>query len=139
MKAKAQVSLELILLMSVFFSILLLFTPLIQKTFFLGIYVLDVSRAKNFSDSFSVAVQELNAMSNGSKISVTAEPLTEWKIKTEKEKLTVKVFLEKYSKEKTFSSEQFNIIPFEEFSLKEKTLFVLTKTEKGVKIEIQKV
>jgi len=135
----AQVSLELILLMSVFFSILLLFTPLIQKTFFLGIYALDVSRAKNFSDSFSVAVQELNSMSNGSKISFTAEPLTEWKIKAEKENLTVKVFLEKYSEEKTFSAEQFNIIPFEELLLKEKTVFVLVKTEKGIQTELQKV
>jgi hypothetical protein len=135
---KAQASLELILVMSIFFSVLLLFSPLIIKTLFLGIYALDVSRAKSFSDSFTVGVRQLNSMSNTSRITITAKPLLRWKIKALKEKSEVTVFLEKYEKEKTFSEKQLNLVPFE-VSLSKETVFVLTKTEKGVVVEIQKL
>ncbi len=133
---KAQISLELILVMSVFFSVLLLFTPLISKTFFLGIYALDVIKAKNFSDSFSITVNELNSMSNESKIILTAEPLMEWKIKLEQEKLFL-VIIGKQEKQKEFVSEQFNTLPLNEIKIKEKTVFGLTKTEQGILIQIQ--
>jgi len=134
---KGQVSLELILLMSVFFSVLLLFMPLISKTFFLGIYALDSLKAKDFSDSFTVSVTELNSMSNESSIKLTAEPSLEWEINAEENKLTVEILSEECSKKKTFVSEQFNLIPFEK-TLKEKTVFILTKTENGILTEIQK-
>jgi len=135
----AQVSLELMLLMSVFFSVLLLFAPLISKTFFLGIYALDSARAKNFSDSFTVAVTELNSMSNESKIQLTAKPLLEWKIRMKDQILNIDVVLSKYKKINSFSSQQFNIIPFQELSLNAETVFILSKTEKGILIEIQKL
>ncbi|MBU2100347.1 hypothetical protein KKG83_01810 [Candidatus Micrarchaeota archaeon] len=135
---KAQISLELLLLMSVFFSVLLLFSPLISKTFYSGIYSLDVIKAKSFSDSFSVAVKELNSMSNDSKITVTAKPLTKWKVSSEENFLKITVFLEKYEKEKTFSEKQLNLLSFEAF-FSEETVFILTKTEKGITAEIQKL
>lgn len=138
MKAKAQVSLELILVMSVFFSVLLLFIPLISKTLFLGIYALDVSRAKSFSDSLEVSVRELNSMSEDSKITLNANPLLEWKIRAEEKEINLKVLLKKYEKEKELTSNAFNLIPFSETLIKEKTAFILTKTEKGVLVEIQK-
>ncbi|PIN99283.1 MAG: hypothetical protein COT90_00195 [Candidatus Diapherotrites archaeon CG10_big_fil_rev_8_21_14_0_10_31_34] len=138
MKSKGQVSLELILVMSVFFSVLLLFIPLISKTFFLGSYVLDVSRAKSFSDSLEISVRELNSMSKDSKITLTANPLLEWKIKSEEQQTTITVLLKKYAKEKPFTSNTFNLIPFSELEITKKTVFVLTKTDKGVLAEIQK-
>ncbi|MFH1663683.1 MAG: hypothetical protein ABH986_02655 [archaeon] len=135
---KAQASLELILLMSVFFSVMLLFTPVISKTFFLGIYALDALKAKDFSDSFSAASAELNSMSTESSLSITAEPLLEWRVKADSNSLEATVLLEKYGKKKTFFSGQFNLVPFEH-SFSEKTVFVLTKTEQGILTEIQQV
>jgi len=138
MKSNAQASLELILLMSVFFSVLLLFIPLISKTLFLGIFALDASKAKAFSDSIEVSVRELNSMSEESKIALTANPSLKWKIKSDQQQTTITVLLEKYNKEKTFTSKTFNAIPFPELLIEEKTLFFLTKTDKGILIEIQK-
>ncbi len=135
---KGQISLEFLLLMSAFISFLLLFTPLISKTFFSGIYALDSVKAKNFSDSFIVSARELNSMSNDSKITLNAKPLLKWKISYKNKKLNVVVLLEKYNKQKTFVSEPLNTIPFSEINLNEKTVFVLTKTEKGILVKSNK-
>jgi len=136
--SEAQVSLELILVMSVFFSVMLLFVPLVSKTFFLGIYSMDVSRAKSFSDSIEVSAAELNSMSNGSKIILSAQPLTEWRIECRNGKTFLKVIMEKYGGEKELISETFALADFSRISFKEKTLFSLTKTEKGVLLAVER-
>ncbi len=133
----AQISLELILITAAFFSFLLLFLPLIQKTLFLGLFALDVSNAKAFCNSVEVSARELNSMSSGSKITLTAKPLNEWIIKSDKNKFFLAVYSENYNKEKIFSFDSFNLF-FDEFSFSEETVFVLTKTEKLVLLEIQK-
>jgi hypothetical protein len=135
---KGQASLELILLTSVFFSVLLLFMPLISKAFFLGLYSLDVLRAKTFSESFTASVLELNSMSQESVIEVAAEPLLEWNVKLKGKKLQVNVILKNYGKQKTFTESQFNVVPFNEITVKNRTVFILTKTEKGILVETKK-
>jgi len=77
-------------------------------------------------------------MSKDSKITLTANPLLEWKIKSEEQQTTITVLLKKYAKEKPFTSNTFNLIPFSELEITKKTVFVLTKTDKGVLAEIQK-
>lgn len=80
MNSKAQASLEFLIVLTAFFSLLLIFTPMIAKIHHTGILALEKKRAQNFAEEFSQTLEEFSLLANGSKKQLKIKPLLEWKI-----------------------------------------------------------
>ena len=133
--SKAQVSLEYLLLLGAFFSFLLLFFPLLQQTYYAGIFAFDVRAAQSFSDSFQSSVREFSVLGDGSKRILEASPATEWKIEAEKNILKIEIFQEKLKKKKEIKRELVHPVSPINFSAKKPFSVFFEKQDGKILIE----
>lgn len=123
---KAQLSLEYLLLLSAFFSVLLLLMPLVQKTYALALFGFDVRQAVSFSKEFAETVAQLSVLSDNSSLSIEARPLHEWAVSAKGKKFAVSVRSESLGKTKTIETTLVSDLFFEKV-FSEKTTLVLRK------------
>ncbi len=123
---RAQLSLEYLLLLSAFFSVLLLLMPLIQQSYALALFGLDVRQAVSFSKEFAETAAQLSVLADNSALSIEARPLHEWTVSAKGKKLVVSLRSESLGKTKTIET---TLVPdlFFEKSFREKTTLVLKK------------
>lgn len=131
---KAQLSLEYLLLLSAFFSVLLLLMPLIQQSYALALFGLDARQAVSFSKEFSETVAQLSVLADGSSLSIDAAPLGEWVVFARGKKLVVSIYSESLEKTKTIDATLVSNVFFEK-TFSEKTTIVLKKENSGLAID----
>ena len=129
-KLSAQVSLEYLIVLAAFFSVLLLFAPLISSIYFNSVFSLDLKQAKSFSLEFKNALKELSVLENGSVKSISFNPLNEWSIKAEGKLLQVEIESKDLKKKKTIETELLQEIVFEN-NFSSQTTIKLIKAESG--------
>lgn len=131
---KGQLSLEFLLLMAGFLSILLLFMPLMNQAYNLGIFGIESVNAKNFAESFSQKTGELNFFADNSVMELEANPFAEWIVSVDKNTVSVKIENTELNVEKIFSEDL--AVSIDSFSEKisKKTVFVLKKADGKISI-----
>ena len=102
-KCKAQVSLEYLILLAGFFSVLALIIPQTIKLFEASVFALDAKNASAFSQEISAAINELSILEDGSIKSISFSPLLEWNISAQNNSIQIEVINEKIAKNKVFS------------------------------------
>jgi hypothetical protein len=103
MESKGQLSLEYLLLLAAFFSVLLLFVPLISEIYHVGIFGLDARNAKTAAFSIQQTLNDFSLLADGSSKSFKLKPLLEWRISFKGQRMVFSVYSAKLNKEKTFS------------------------------------
>ena len=103
MKASAQVSLEYLILLAGFFSVLALIVPQTIKLFEVSIFTLDAKNASAFSQELSSTINELSILEDGSIKTISFTPLLEWRISSQNNIIQIEVIDEKIQKQKLFS------------------------------------
>ena len=111
---RAQLSLEYLLLLAAFFSVLLLMMPLIQRAYALALFGFDARQAVSFSKQFSEAVKQLSVLADDSSFSIEISPLHAWSVSAKEKKLVV--FFQSKQLEKTKTIEAELVMPFAEFT-----------------------
>ena len=102
---RAQLSLEYLLLLAAFFSCLLLFLPLLQKSYAAALFGIDARNASFFSESLAQASRELSVLGEGTAVSIGINPLNPWQISVQGNRLLVSVSSGVLGKTKEFSAE----------------------------------
>lgn len=77
---KAQASLEFLIVLVAFFSLLLLFTPTITKLHYTGLLALEKKKAETFAVSLQQTLKEFSLLANGSKKSLAVKASIPWEI-----------------------------------------------------------
>lgn len=103
MKAKAQISLEYLILLAGFFSVLALIIPQTIKLFEISVFVLDAKNASAFSQEIFAAINELSILEDGSIKTISFNPLLEWNISSQNNAVQIEVIDEKIGRQKFFS------------------------------------
>ncbi len=132
---KAQASMEYLLLLAAmlfFFSLLL---PLLQKSYALTFFAVDVGNAKNFARELQTKANELSFLSDGSAIALKAKPIESWLIKAEGSELLITVKSSSLQREKVFTAELPNAVFFPETAIEGETVFFLKKEGNTVLLE----
>lgn len=120
-------SLEYLLLLAAFFSVLLLMLPLIQRTYALALFGFDARQALSFSKQFSESVKQLSILSDGSALTLEINPMHEWRVAASGKKLAVEVSSKNLEKTKTIETELIADVSDFENNFSEKTTFLLKK------------
>ena len=79
-KQKGQLSLEFLILLAAFFSVLLLFLPSIAKLHSSSMLALEKKKAVSFAEDLVQAISELQFLSDGSKKLIEINAYLEWQI-----------------------------------------------------------
>ena len=109
MRCNGQLSLEYLIVLGAFLSMLLLFMPLLTKTYHTGIFGLEAVKAEKFANTFKNRVSELSILGEGSKYRLTVSPVLEWKLSLQKNKLTIIIKSTELETEKSIETEIKNI------------------------------
>ena len=102
MNSNGQVSLEFLLLLAGFFSVLAIIIPASINLFEVSIFALDARNASIFSEQLSSAIEELSILEDGSMKTLFLNPLLEWRIVSQNNKIVIEVIDEKIGKQKSF-------------------------------------
>ncbi|GEM_PF-2495012 len=124
---RAQLSLEYLLLLAAFFSVLLLMLPLIQRAYALALFGFDARQAESFSRDFAQKARQLSILSENSVLSIEIQPLQEWQISASGKKLVVSFGSKQLGKTKTIETELFADFALFEKTASGKTVLVLEK------------
>jgi len=127
-------SLEYLLLLSAFFSALLLLMPLVQRSYSLALFGFDSRQAVSFSEEFSETVLQLSILADGSALSIDARPLHEWNIIARGKTLSVSLRSESLGKTKDIETSLATGVFFEK-SFGEKTTIILKKNNGKLTID----
>lgn len=133
--SSGQISLEFLILLAAFLSMLALFVPILNNAYELGKFGLESINAKNFSQNFRQKIEQLSILGNNSKFEIEANPSTEWKINSSGKKFFIKLGNNFLNEEKVFSEELPIEIDFPSESIFEKTVFVLKKIDGNISIK----
>lgn len=107
MRSGGQLSIEFLLVLASFAAAFLLLVPLMNASFELGIYSLDVIKAKAFLSNLENALQK-NALFDSETV-ISAKPSLEWLFEAKNSKAFIEVRSAKLGKSKTLSI----ILPFD--------------------------
>ncbi len=131
---KGQISLEFLILIAAFLSAMLLFVPIANKAYNLGIFGIESAKAKNFTKELKQKIEEMNFLGNNSRIEIAANPATEWIVSIENKKIKIKIKNDFLEEEKTIEEEfKIEIEPLKiEKILNSKTIFALEKANNKI-------
>lgn len=131
---RAQLSLEYLLLLAAFFSVLLLVLPLIARTFELALFGFDSRQAVSFSKEFAETVAQLSILSDGSVLPVEATPMHDWIVSVSGGKLSVSLSSPELGKTKTIETGLVSVFSFKK-SFGEKEVFLLKKKNGALTVD----
>ena len=134
-EARAQASIEFLLLFAAvlfFFSLML---PLLQKSYSLAFFAVDAGNAGQFAKELKLKAEELGFLADGSAFSIEAKPAEKWVLKSDGNKLLLAVENSRLQKEKIFEIGFPNAIDFPETSFEKKTTILLKKENGLVSLE----
>ncbi|MDO8537364.1 MAG: hypothetical protein Q7S21_00605 [archaeon] len=100
--SKAQVSLEFLILLAGFFSVLAITIPASINLFEVSVFALDARNASIFLEQISSTVEELSILEDGSLKTLSFNPMLEWRIVLQNNEIRIEVFGEKIGKQKSF-------------------------------------
>ncbi len=129
--ARAQASIEYLLLLAILLSFFAALAPLMYRTYSLAFYASDVLAAKNFASSLELRAGELSFLGNGSSFQLEARPVNEWLIESDGHELVLRVESKALGVEKTIPLTFPNEIPSLRQSISEKS-FILLRKENGL-------
>lgn len=132
---KAQASLEFILVLTAFISMLLLFVPAINNAFALAKFGLESQKAKAFAIELKQSVEKLSIYGIGSKIEIEANPSIEWNVSTIGKKLSISLKDGFLNETKVFTEDLALEIVFPIEKISKKTVFSMEKTDSNISIE----
>ncbi|MDD5148357.1 MAG: hypothetical protein PHH08_02735 [Candidatus ainarchaeum sp.] len=133
--ARAQVSLEFLLVLLGFSAVFAALLPFYSGAYSAGLFALDAFNAKQFAGSVESSVSELKALGNGSGRILVAEPHSKWKIFSEKDSLFVVLEDKKTGKTREFEVLFPNSIGFGALEFDSKKTFVVEKTGGNILFE----
>jgi len=131
--AKAQSSLEFLLVIAAGIMLLLLLLPSMNYAMKAIVFTMDVVSARDFASSLQAEVDQASFLSDGTKKQLIAKPVGEWRVSTRENVLSVSLFLDGEEK-KVFQVFFPNTISMD-LVAKEKTFFVVKKENGKVLIE----
>lgn len=105
---KAQVSLEFLIVLVAFFSLLLIFTPIIARIHNIGVLALEKKKAQAFAEEFSQTLDEFSLLSDGSKKQLQIKTLIPWKIEITEKELLIELQANSEEKEASTVSKKFS-------------------------------
>jgi hypothetical protein len=94
MLKRAQTTIEYLIVLTAFFSVLLLFVPLIEKIYSKSIELIEVKNAENFLETLDFKVQELFLMEKSSTIKINFSHSFEWFLFYENQQLVLQIIFE---------------------------------------------
>lgn len=127
-----QVSLEFLLVFSVFVSALLVIVSAIGFAYEQIAFAVDASNARSFGIALSAEIQKISIFSDGSSSSVTATPISKWRISAESGELAVVVEGKNNSKKFSFSVPGYLLFSYD---AEKKTVFGVRKENNVVLVE----
>lgn len=127
MKNRAQVSLEYLIVVGAFLSMVLVFMPLLVQTYYLGLFGTDSVKAEKFVYHFKSAVDELAVLGDGSRVELAVNPINEWELRIAANSLSVKVKSSELGSEKTFEVELKPIVGSFSKTISAETTFLIEK------------
>jgi len=134
---KGQISLEFLILMAAFLSAMLLFVPIANNAYNLGIFGIESAKAKNFAKELKQKIEEMEFLGNNSRIEITANPATKWIVSIENKKIEIKIENDFLEEEKTIEEEfEIELEPAKiEKSINSKTIFALEKADNRISLK----
>lgn len=102
---RAQLSLEYLILLAAFFSVLLLVLPLVQRTYALALFGFDVRQALSFSREFAETSKQLSILAEKSSMAIEISALHDWTVHADGKKLLVSISSAELGKTKLIESE----------------------------------
>jgi uncharacterized protein (UPF0333 family) len=133
---KGQISLEFLIIITIMISILVLFMPIFVKVYNATLLSLDVYNAKNFISNFSTKVENLNVLENESYFTISIKPISNYEIKCNESKLSIKSFLgDDKNFEKILETELALDCDYENIIADKLTLKIIKKSENEIIIE----
>jgi|SRR3989344_6170857 len=132
---KAQTSLEFLIVLAGFFSVLALIVPSTLNLFHASVFALDSKNAENFSQQLLSAIEELGILENGSTKTLSLHPMLEWVVSANNNSITVQVNSEKLEKTKTFNFKTNSDISYFAHSFFSKSAIKLSKQNGRISIE----
>lgn len=97
-KRKAQTSLEFLIVLVAFFSVLMLFVPMIAKIHHSGILALEKKKATAFSQELLQTLDEFSLLANGSKKQLKVNASLKWEIEFTSGELLLEIFSKELNK-----------------------------------------
>jgi len=91
MKSRAQLSLEFLLVATIAISAMALMANSVSSASNRAFSSAELANAKLFSSELKSSIRTLSVLSEGSKLIVRCEPLTEWNLSIEQEKIEISV------------------------------------------------
>ncbi|MCD6246994.1 MAG: hypothetical protein J7J87_00985 [Candidatus Diapherotrites archaeon] len=80
MQSRAQVALEFLLVFGALIATMLALAPVFSAVLSRALQAIDDARAKIFASELENSLQKLSVFSDDSKLTIIAEPLSEWKL-----------------------------------------------------------
>ena len=132
---QGQASLEYLMLLAAVLCFFSALAPLLQNSYALSLYSIDVNNARHFSERLQLKVDEMRLFANGSSSRLMAKPIEEWQLTAKGNSLFISVRSTTLQAEKSFGVEFPNNIVFNDAAITEETAFLLVKTGNSVLIE----
>lgn len=115
-----------------FFSMML---PMLQKSYALSFFAVDVTNARHFATELQFKANEISFLANGSAFALKARPVESWTIKAEGRELLITIKSSSLQTEKVFTVEFPDALDFPETTLERETVFFLRKKHNIVLLE----
>ena len=133
--AKAQSSIEYLLLLAALLFFFAVFAPLMHRAYALSLYSANVLSARRFSEEVGIKAGELGFLGDGSVLLVKARPVGVWIVSASENRLEVLVKSDVLAAEKAFEVSFPNELDFLPQTVNNKQTFALRKIAGKVLLE----